>query len=1321
VRSSGTTKLYLNGTQEGASYTDSNNYTVGAGGPTIGDYYAGSAPVNGFIDEFRISKTARYPGNFSVPTTQYGPNVLAPQDDPATALLLHFDATSNNWSVIPDATGRHVVTTKGTVAISQTQSEFNTASGFFDGTTGPMLVLDGSSDFAFGTGDYTIEFWFYETLSGFASTNQLIYDGRNPASAGPVPTIWLRTGLLTYSVNGTANVILGATTLAINTWYHVALVRSSGVTKLYLNGVQEGASYADSNSYVASAGSPTIGDIYFANSPFQGYLDELRVSKGIARYTANFTPSALPFVVDAQTVLLLHFDRVLPDSSGRGHHVARVGNMHLDSNQSVFGGSGANFDGTANTSMALDGSSDFFFDGDFTVEMWVKPSALTASAPYGNPFLYDPRPAGTQTGPFLTFFISTLANLGQIQVNTGAGSFVGATALAVNVWAHVAVTRSGSTVRLFVNGVLDGSISDPTSYICGANRPAIGMNGYNPNNSLFQGWMDEIRISKGVGRWTANFVPPPAPYADTNTVLLLHCDGSSGATAFPDTSGKGHVVTANGTAQIGTTQSKFGGAAAFFDGSAGAYLTLDGSTDFAFANSDYTIDFWVRFAALSSGVRYTLYDGRASGTQSPSPTIFADNSTTPGSPVFTYFTNSINAITGTTLIALNTWYHVALVRSGGTTKLYLNGVQEGSSFADTQVVVNGGAGRPIIGGNGANTPSATVNGWIDELRVSTFARWAANFTPPAGPYGSLIPTPLLPTSPEIEVGYPYAVPDANTVLLLHADGASGSTTFVDASANNCTVTPHGNAQVSIAGPKFGSGDASFDGVVGSYLTVTPQTLFNFGTSDFTIDFWLKLNSLPASFGVVTTKLNGGNYGPFFIGILATGVIDLWLSSAGAGWDVANGIAMGVATPGTWAHVALVRQGNSFYTFFNGLRTNAFVSSAALVSNTVPLAIGMASDGTANPPINGHIDEYRVSNVARWTTDFVPLTAPYGVLLAASSFAPSSPVFGTPIIAAAMSALGLAPASPVFGAPALTIRLTALDLVPASPVLGLGFRIGMLAASSLVTASPDLGTPVFTQHQFLGAALDLVTTSPYLGRPDRMPSPPPVYPPTMDRHVRRTGDDYAGALIDLLPRGIAWPRDPLSVLMRAMTGLAQVWGFVDSRAADLLERESDPRETVELLPDWERNWGLPDPCFTPTPTIGERQAMLVFKMTMLGGQSRAFFQSLAVWLGYDITIEEYSPFMAGVSSVGDTRFLYDNHHPRWQIGPPEMRFYWTIHTGQASLTWFRASKGQAGVDPHLRIGTAEDLECLFQRWKPAHTQIVFDYSGLVGGGPMAGTP
>jgi len=241
-------------------------------------------------------------------------------------------------------------------------------------------------------------------------------------------------------------------------------------------------------------------------------------------------------------------------------------------------------------------------------------------------------------------------------------------------------------------------------------------------------------------------------------------------------------------------------------------------------------------------------------------------------------------------------------------------------------------------------------------------------------------------------------------------------------------------------------------------------------------------------------------------------------------------------------------------------------------------------------------------------------------------------------------------------------------------------------------------------------------------------------PERDRHVRRGGREYLVALLQLLPKGIAWPRKPDSVLAKTCRGLANIWGFVDNRAADLLERESDPRQTVELLPDWEASWGLPDPCFPSATTDDARRKMLVTYMTWLGGQSRAYFIKLMEFVGYEVVddyIGEFAPFMAGVSECGETRplkFAEDGTASldtakefRWYIGPEEQRFAWYVNVGQRAYYWFRAGSGQAGVDHHLEIGVPDELLCLLNRWKPAHTELVLNFSDIGTSDPMAGLP
>lgn len=214
---------------------------------------------------------------------------------------------------------------------------------------------------------------------------------------------------------------------------------------------------------------------------------------------------------------------------------------------------------------------------------------------------------------------------------------------------------------------------------------------------------------------------------DQFTKLLLHCEGTNGSTTFTDNAAgtTPHTVTVNGNAQISTAQSKFGASAYLGDGT-GDYLSLDGSTDFAFGSGDFSVDLWVRLLAV--GAVQTLYDSRPAATSGFYPTLYINTDNT-----IHYFTNTADRITGTTALTTGTWYHVALARLGTSTKLFLNGTQEGSTFSDSNTYLGGGAGTPIIGAiaGGANS----LNGYIDEIRVGKgIAYFTANFTPQNEPY-----------------------------------------------------------------------------------------------------------------------------------------------------------------------------------------------------------------------------------------------------------------------------------------------------------------------------------------------------------------------------------------------------------------------------------------------------------------------------------------------------------------------------------------------------------------------------------------------------------
>ncbi len=202
-------------------------------------------------------------------------------------------------------------------------------------------------------------------------------------------------------------------------------------------------------------------------------------------------------------------------------------------------------------------------------------------------------------------------------------------------------------------------------------------------------------------------------------------------------------------------------------------------------------------------------------------------------------------------------------------------------------------------------------------------------------------------------------------------------------------------------------------------------------------------------------------------------------------------------------------------------------------------------------------------------------------------------------------------------------------------------------------------------------------------------------------VQWSADDYAGVIADLLPTGTAWPRDADSALMAWVSGCSQIWGDVSTRAAALLVVEADPRRTVEMLPDWERALGLPDPCVPVTLTLPERQQALVNKLTIQGGQSRQFFENVAAILGYQIAIQEFRPFQFGLSSFGG---------PRGAFFLPSSRFFWRVTVTGPRLTRFSFGRSSFGRDSFLEIVKAVDLQCVFTRWGPSHCTVIFDYLG-----------
>jgi hypothetical protein len=366
------------------------------------------------------------------------------------------------------------ITVNGNAAVSATQSKFGGSSIAFDGT-GDYLSIATDTDYGFGTGNFTIEGWFYKT----AATTQYLFDTRTTLTENSVAVQSNGSGSLRLFVNG-AFVLTSSNAHTNNAWNHLAISRASGVTRFFINGVVSTATYTDTTNY-GTTKPLVVGAQYNGTTAFNGYIDDFRVSN-TARYTATFTPTTTAFVDDVNTKLLVNGNSTIVDDASYG---------------------------TAT---------------DFTIEGWIYP---TAAGTYRT--LFDFRSAAVEKAIFLGINTSNQLYLyvnGVITITTAA-------TVSLSAWAHVAVVRSNASTKIYLNGTQSGSSwTDITDY--GTTKPLrIGVD-YSGAYG-FTGYIDDVKISKGVARYTTTFTAPTtALVGDNGTVLLLHFNGVNNSTTFLD-------------------------------------------------------------------------------------------------------------------------------------------------------------------------------------------------------------------------------------------------------------------------------------------------------------------------------------------------------------------------------------------------------------------------------------------------------------------------------------------------------------------------------------------------------------------------------------------------------------------------------------------------------------------------------------------------------------------------------------------------------------------------------------------------------------------
>ena len=420
-----------------------------------------------------------------------------------TTLLLPGNGTNGaqNNTFLDSSTNNFTITRNG----NTTQGAFSPFSqtgwgNFFDGT-GDYLTVGTSTAFSFGTSDFTIEFWTYKT----SSANGVIVDGRVAATATP----W------SIAINGSAFPLFydGATehtssiAVTLNAWNHVAIARSSGTLKIFVNGVQGFSSTVTTNldrtaGLVIGARAAVFDNLYL------GYLSGLRIVKGTAVYTAAFTPPTAPLTAITNTSLLLNYTNAGIYDAASKNDLETVGNAQISTTQSKFGGSSMAFDGTGDWLQGTTNALNNLGGGDFTIEFWLYVSANPALAAG----LLTKASYSGNTGWSVIYFP------GYVELRAGSSTVLvqsAASSISTTTWTHVAITRYGTSGKIFINGIQSGSTGTINNFTDSTTVLAIGAldttTGWNASYG-FNGYINDLRITKGIARYTSTFTPPTAAF-----------------------------------------------------------------------------------------------------------------------------------------------------------------------------------------------------------------------------------------------------------------------------------------------------------------------------------------------------------------------------------------------------------------------------------------------------------------------------------------------------------------------------------------------------------------------------------------------------------------------------------------------------------------------------------------------------------------------------------------------------------------------------------------------------------------------------------------
>jgi hypothetical protein len=650
-------------------------------------------------------------------------------------MLLHGNGTNGaqNNTFVDSSTNNFSITRNGNTTQGTFSPYGSNWSNYFDGS-GDYLTLPNATTLALGTSDFTVEGWFNFSSSSAAAPYYnfgLISCYENQSgSSGFTLAVSTSSNSLNVGI-GDTNLLTTSFTISVGTWYHFAVSRSSGTIRLFVNGALA-TSASNSSNFTTSTNPTSIGSINVFGTGntmlLNGYASNVRIVKGTAVYTSAFTPSTTPVTAVTNTALLTCQSNRFTDNSTNNFTITKNGDVSVQRfspfnatsaySTSVIGGSGY-FDGSGDYLATPSNSAFDFGTGDFTVEFWVNTSISTLSAFVGS--------RTSDTSSTIRWCIYGETASGGIALgcdiwdtsNTRIAQLTFQSLLPVNAWTHCALVRSGTSFRLYQNGVQ--STSSATSSAAVANNSTVVNIGSFVGSAIpnLNGYLSNLRIVKGTAVYTSSFTPPSAPLtAITNTSLLL----SNTNAGILDNAMMNDLETV-GNAQISTIVKKYGTGSMYFDGT-GDWLNVPHNENLNMRTGDFTVECWVnRTATTSSPNSADVFYAKGTNLSC------AINISTGKFQADHY--GVVALLTSTTVVSNGTWYHFAVTRSGTTLRLFVNGSLEASMTysADFSSTTN-----LYVGADPSNT-NQRFYGYLDDLRVTKgFARYTASFTAPTAPF-----------------------------------------------------------------------------------------------------------------------------------------------------------------------------------------------------------------------------------------------------------------------------------------------------------------------------------------------------------------------------------------------------------------------------------------------------------------------------------------------------------------------------------------------------------------------------------------------------------